>query len=187
MFLELNDMEFKILTEKEKKLFELQMINMLTLADKEFVPPLSERSSTTQGNLSAGGTGGINSYYADMAKQEILCALEGEEVLGFVSYRKDYVSELISESELPNIYISTLVLSPAARGRGLTSKMYSFLFDELYPECSVFTRTWSTNIAHTKILSKFGFSELLRKENDRGEGIDTVYYKRERSKALLLV
>lgn len=181
-------MEFKLLTENEKEIFGSQMINMLTLADKEFVPPLSERSSTTQGNLSSrSATGGINAYYAEMAKQEILCAFDNGELLGFVSYRKNYTSEHISKSELPNIYISTLVLSPAARGRGLTLKMYSFLFDELYPECSVFTRTWSTNIAHTKILSKFGFSELLRKENDRGDGIDTVYYKRERSKALLLV
>ena len=52
---------------------------------------------------------------------------------------------------------------------------YSYLFEK-YSDRPIFTRTWSTNLAHIKILEKFGFSEHLRIKNHRGENIDTVYF-----------
>ena len=83
----------------------------------------------------------------------------------------------IGEEDLPNIYISTLLVSPEGRGKGLTSKMYEILFAE-YENANIFTRTWSTNEAHIKILSKFGFEAMLILKNDRGNGIDTIYFKK---------
>ena len=177
-------MEFKELTETDKTLFADAMLKMLYYIDAEFVPPLSKRRSTTQNNLTGeGAENGIEAYFSEMIKQDITGVFENNELIGFVSYRKNYTSEIIFSSELPNIYISTLVLSRQSRGRGITKELYSYLFNTLFPESSIFTRTWSTNIAHTRILSYFGFSELLRIENDRGDGIDTVYYKREKTKA----
>ena len=44
--------------------------------------------------------------------------------------------------------------------------MYDHLFHTLYPQCSIYTRTWSTNAPHSRILSKFSFEELARLEND---------------------
>ena len=179
-------MDFKILDAKEKRRYSSDIIKILTAADKEFVPPISERASTLDNSFcgrSLHGSG-VTLYFEEMIKQEVMCAFEDGELLGFVSYRLDYVSDLISESECPNLYVSTLVLSEKARGKGLTKRMYSYLFCDLYSDRNVFTRTWSTNFAHTKILQSFGFSEIIRKENDRGNGIDTVYYKRERSKTL---
>jgi RimJ/RimL family protein N-acetyltransferase len=59
--------------------------------------------------------------------------------------------------------------------------MYEHLFFTLFPTHHLFTRTWSTNAAHIAILGKFGFSQIARIENDRGEGIDTVYFAKKRS------
>jgi len=53
--------------------------------------------------------------------------------------------------------------------------MYKILFKE-YENANIFTRTWSTNIAHIKILSKFNFETLCVLKNHRGVGIDTVYF-----------
>lgn len=169
-----------ILSDKQKQFYREQIIEMMTLCDNDFVPPLSSRNSTLQQNLkdSTSNKNGIANYYEQMAQQHILAAFEDENLLGFVSFREDFTNEIISQNETPNIYISTLILSPLARGKGLTYKMYDYLFNELYSDRKVFTRTWGTNIAHTKILTKFGFSELFRKQNDRGIGIDTVYYKK---------
>lgn len=181
-------MQFKVFDSFDKNFYESDIIDILTLADKDFVPPLSQRISTLDKSfLTNSSSRSIYSYYTEMKKQEILGAFDNGKLIGFVSYRLDFVNDIITENELPNIYVSTLVLSEDARGHGLTKRMYSYLFDELYPERSVFTRTWSTNFAHTKILSSFGFSEILRKENDRGAGVDTVYYKRKRAKALIEV
>ena len=55
--------------------------------------------------------------------------------------------------------------------------MYASLFEE-YKDVNIFTRTWSTNMAHIKILSKFDFEKMSVIENDRGEGIDKVYFKK---------
>lgn len=176
-------MDFRILSEADKVIFEKEIIAMLTESDKDFVPPLSARASTLDKSFSSAGENadGVYSYFSEMKKQKILSAFDNGDFIGFVSYRENFVSDEISEEELPNIYVSTLVLSKKARGKGVTKKMYFHLFDELYRESNVFTRTWSTNFAHSKILSDFGFFEILRKKDDRGVGIDTVYYKRQKS------
>ena len=58
--------------------------------------------------------------------------------------------------------------------------MYAHLFDDIFPDRSIFTRTWSTNAAHIKILDKFNFEIIKCIENDRGDGIDTVYFAKIR-------
>ena len=67
------------------------------------------------------------------------------------------------------------VVAPVARGQGLMKGFYREMI-RLFPQCHIYTRTWSTNMAHIKILQGFGFEELKRIPNHRGQGIDTVYY-----------
>ena len=40
-------------------------------------------------------------------------------------------------------------------------------------------RTWSTNRAQAHLMPELGFEEVLRLPNDRGCGVDTVYYRHE--------
>ena len=87
---------------------------------------------------------------------------------------------MISDNNLPNIYLSTLMLKSEARGKHLTQKMYDYLFNNLYADRSIFTRTWSTNGAHLRILEKFDFKLIKTIPNDRGVGIDTVYFALKR-------
>lgn len=179
-------MEFILLDEEMKGAYRGEMYAMLVCSDKEFVPPLSERSSTTQKKLSGGvsSESGILSYFDEMCRQQILGAFDGGKLLGYVSFRENYTSDVIGAEYLPNIYLSTLVSRPEARGKGMTVQMYDDLFNRRYPDRSILTRTWSTNHAHTRILEKFGFNELRRIPNDRGAGIDTVYYNRTPHTAL---
>lgn len=174
-------MVFELLSEEKKVQFRQQMLEMLRCSDKEFVPPLSARSSTTQADLSGGSASedGVVPYFREMLKQQILGAFEGDTLLAFVSFREDYTNESVPV-RCPNIYLSTLVMRPEARGKHLTVQMYEHLFFRLYPERNVYTRTWSTNMAHITILGKFGIRELCRLPDDRGPGIDTVYFALER-------
>ena len=181
-------MIFKILDDKEKEIYKSDIIEMLKESDADFVPPLSARRSTLDTSFSATATeDGILSYYENMNKQMILGAIENDRLIGFVSYRENFTNDSIGEDSFPNIYISTLVLCRSERGRGITRLMYDNLFSICYPDRTVLTRTWSTNIAHTRILTKFGFCELKRIKDDRGEGIDTVYYKKPRESLLTTV
>jgi hypothetical protein len=170
-------MEFILLSEKQKLEYSQKVFEMLEKSDKEFVPPLSSRASTTQKDLSGkGGGNGIGAYFDTMIKQKLLGFFDGGEFCGVLSFIEDYESEEIKGMVKPNIYLSTLVLSPLCRGKGATKKAYDYLFNTLYPTHAVYTRTWSTNIAHIKILDYFNFTHALVKPNDRGEGIDTIYF-----------
>ncbi|MBQ5777912.1 MAG: hypothetical protein IIV97_03730 [Oscillospiraceae bacterium] len=174
--------EFVVLDSAAKAKHRKDIEAIMSLCDSDFVPPLSSRRGTTQSDLSgkASPGSGIGAYCDEMMKQEVLAAVSESRILGFVSYRENMVSGDIGEDTLPNIYISTLLLHPDSRGMHLTARMYDHIFNTLYPERSIFTRTWSTNLAHIKILAGFDFCEMKRIKNDRGEGIDTVYFKLER-------
>ena len=176
------EMEMIFLDEQCKKDWQHQILTLCRNSDQEFIPPLSQRSSTTQGNLIGGGENGIDAYCTEVLRQPILACIEGDMLLGFVSFKENYTPEHYPDTKLPNIYISTLILSPESRGKGLTKKLYTYLFTERFPNRSIYTRTWSTNAAHLKILRNFGFSEILCIPNHRGIGIDTVYYGLEREK-----
>ena len=173
-------MEIKILTPEVYGVYSDEILAMLYASNQDFVPPLSARSSTTQADLSAAisGKDGVLLYFNEMKKQRILVATEYDKLLGFVSYKENYTNTHIAEDFRPNIYISTLIVKPDARGRHLTQGMYESLF-EAYASSYVFTRTWSTNAAHIRILSKFDFKTFYTLKNDRGPGIDTVYFIKE--------
>ena len=171
-------MEFILMDLSQKATYKDEMLKMLCYSDKEFVPPLSARSSTTQKDLSGSVMveNGLESYFSEMCNQQIMGVFEDDTLLSFISFRENYTSDVIGEQYLPNIYLSTLVSKPETRGRGITVKLYDHLFNHCYADRFVLTRTWSTNFAHTRILEKFAFGELLRIADDRGKGIDTVYY-----------
>ena len=167
-------MEFCILNNAQKEQYEEELFKILTQNDTAFVPPLSQRTGTTQTNFGTQhNPNGVADYLEQMLTQQIVGVFLENKLVGFVSYIENRETDGFS---LPNIYLSTLVLQPETRGMGITKKLYNHLFHELYPERNVYTRTWSTNIAHIKILMGFGFEELKRIPNDRGQGIDTVYY-----------
>ena len=167
-------MEFCLMTDTQKQLYKPALLEILTQNDTAFVPPLSQRTGTTQTNFGTQhNPNGVADYLEQMLTQQIVGVFLENKLVGFVSYIENRGEDAFKQ---PNIYLSTLVLQPETRGMGITKKLYHHLFNELCPERNVYTRTWSTNIAHIKILMGFGFEELKRIPNDRGQDIETVYY-----------
>lgn len=150
---------------------------LLLLADKEFIPPLSARSSTTQANLSGGSSAdGIDAYYAAMSDQPVIIAKENGDVAGFMAFKFDHTCDEIKQ--IPNVYASTCVVSPNYRGKGVMQKFYEETI-RLFPGRPICTRTWSTNASHLRVLSKLGFTQIACLKGHRGPGMDTVYFFRE--------
>lgn len=153
-----------------------QLYGLLSMCDEEFVPPLSTRNSTTQTDLrtSTGETanGDVSAYYDSIAKQEQLRMYSADKLVGFASYvhREDDDGTSVA-------YLSTILTHPEHRGEGLSRKMYAALFAML-DEDVLELRTWSTNGAHLHVLDKMGFVESKRIVDDRGEGIDTIYFRK---------
>ena len=170
-----------VASETQHTLYQ-DVLGLLSAADQEFVPPLSCRSSSVQQDFSTPlkTSNGILAYFENLKEQRFLAAWENGKLLGFVSFRGNYLCREIPAEALPNIYISTLIVAPEARGKGITAAMYQVLF-AAYSQCNIFTRTWSSNIAHIRILEKFGFSRWRVLKNDRGNGIDTVYFQKAKN------
>ena len=174
-------MEFIILDNNLKEKYKSQIYQMLVSSDKEFVPPLSCRNSTTQKNLlGVTNENGIKDYFEGLLSQQVLGVFINGSLAGVLSFITDYTSQELENIATPNIYLSTLVVSLNFRGKGVTKKVYDYLFNDMYKDYTVYTRTWSTNFAHLKILEDFGFKLVLNKPNDRGDGIDTVYFELRR-------
>ena len=163
--------------------FEADIHQLLILADKEFIPPLSARGSSTQADLS--GTQqvseGAAAYYETMAEQPVVLAVEQGRCMGFMAFKKDYTCPQISAACLPNLYASTCVVHPDTRGQGLMKQFYLKMM-ALFPHCGIYTRTWHTNYSHLKVLERLGFGELARLKDHRGPGLDTVYFQYTPSK-----
>ena len=151
---------------------------LLVLADKEFIPPLSSRGSSTQQDLTSADpvSDGAKAYYDAMSQQPVVVAVENGRCYGFMAFKKDYICEYYDK--LPNLYASTCVVHPDARGKGLMRGFYQKMID-LFPQCNIYTRTWHTNASHLRVLDKLGFSLLVQLPNHRGPGMDTVYYCKE--------
>ncbi len=151
---------------------------LLAACGDEFVPPLSARHSTSQADLD--GTerhDGVGAYFAEMRSQPIVLAVEGDELLGFLSYRPDFELDFLAEK---SVYVTTVCVASAHRRRGIASALYGHVEERVAPQ-TVSLRTWSTNTPQIGALRKRGYECARTIENDRGPGVDTVYFiKRSR-------
>ena len=151
---------------------------LLSACGDEFVPPLSARHSTSQADLD--GTerhDGVGAYFAEMRSQPIVLAVEGDELLGFLSYRPDFELDFLAEK---SVYVTTVCVASAYRRRGIASALYGHVEERVAPQ-TVSLRTWSTNTPQIGALRKRGYECARTIENDRGPGVDTVYFiKRSR-------
>lgn len=157
----------------------LQVLSLLRKYDTSFFPPLSSRESSTQAKLDMFDygiiRGNVLAYFNMMRKQGILIAFEGDTVCGFMSFIENYKSKIINKKLRPNVYVSTIIVDDDFRGHNITGTLYDYLrirFEGDY----ILTRTWSLNDVHIHILNKKGFKGLHRILDDRGIGIDTVYF-----------
>jgi ribosomal protein S18 acetylase RimI-like enzyme len=146
----------------------------------EFVPPLSTRSSSTQAVLASASGSASSSYFDEMLMEHCLLLVECDRLQGFLSFRTFH-----RDARLPQmgicIYVSTISVRPAARGRGLARLLYHKLLGlpETLPAW-ILLRTRSTNTHHLQLLDTLGFKHLLTVPNGRDPGVDSVYLGRKR-------
>jgi len=150
---------------------------MLKEADKEFIPPLSSRHSTTESDLSGKYVSekGIEEYYEKIKNQSVLLCRENGKIVGFMSFILNH-SVTVNDSRIDCLYLSTLIVSENHRRKHIAREMYDKLLKKYGKKTNIITRTWSTNKEHTSLLHRLGFALLESITDDRGQGIDTVYY-----------
>lgn len=162
--------------------WQAELWRLLSAHDNDFVPPLSQREDTCQQALTGGAAeDGPRTYYHALLEQSFLLAVEDGKLLGFYSFRLNYLPDPIAhlrrEALFP-VYVTTIVVDGPARRKGLATQFYQML-PTLFPGgLLVTTRTWSGNTSHLHLLEKLGFTLSLRISDDRGPSVDTVYYSK---------
>jgi ribosomal protein S18 acetylase RimI-like enzyme len=152
---------------------------LLREASDEFVPPLAGREGTTQSDdLDDTDGGDLDAYYRQCLAQTFVVARVDGSLAGFLSFRHDYSHEAL-DGYCPANYVSTIIVDRAHRRQGIATRLYRALLTDLPSALElpyVATRTWSTNDSHLSLLDELGFERIETVPDDRGEGIDTVYY-----------
>ena len=168
------------LTKKEKD----SVWRILCLCDGDFFPKLSARESSVQKKLDLNGGEGDtkalpHTYFNELIKQKFILAKdEAGEVVAFMSFRPDYICDAL-EGFGKSLYITTVCVDPSFRKQGIMKKLYETMetvCPEKLGESKVSTRTWSTNHIHIRELSNRGYQEVAVLKDDRGKGIDTIYF-----------
>jgi N-acetylglutamate synthase-like GNAT family acetyltransferase len=134
--------------------------------EKEFVPPLSERSSAG-GEL---GGGSLREYISSLLSAKVFAAKKDGRVIGCLCYKMQMLPFLSKPVPL----VSTVIVEKPFRSAGVGRALYQKALNDTK---ELYVRTWSTNTNHIKLLESLNFQEVYRIENHRGKGIDTVYWR----------
>lgn len=83
-----------------------------------------------------------------------------------------------------HVYVSTAVVAPSHRGRGLSTRMgRRVVAHALRRRVPLLAKTWSTNQASMGALARWGRVDKIVRD-ERGAGIDTVYWRLDTSSPL---
>lgn len=157
---------------------------LLCACDNEFYPCLSARDRSDQKNLDLGAVPagasatGPRKYFAQILLQEFILAYFGGEFAGFMTFRREEPAKALPELGSA-LYVTTVCVGRALRGRGVMNALYDSLEGEVASAHGmqvVYTRTWSLNAAQLHTLEKRGYARVAVLEDDRGKGVDTVYF-----------
>ncbi|MBQ6542065.1 MAG: GNAT family N-acetyltransferase [Lachnospiraceae bacterium] len=155
--------------------YEDQIHRLLWACDRDFYPPLSTRGSTTEQNLRSGeeSLSGPELYLNSLRSQSWLLAVSEGRLLGFMSFIPEKVVDGIR-----CVYFSTLIVDPEARHQGVARHIYRALIED-HAGKTIVLRTWSTNRGHLALLEQLGFRSYKVLKDDRGEGVDTIYFRHD--------
>jgi ribosomal protein S18 acetylase RimI-like enzyme len=156
--------------------YSVYIWDLLCEYDNDFVPPLSSRNNSHQSDLE--GTDSNTLPHAYFKELHFILVFEHYKIIGFTSFRNGYAcNELLAVG--PSNYATTTCISKSHRNRGIAQKLYRYLEESIPLNLKlpyVTRRTWSTNTNQIYLFEKLGYELLVKLDNHRGSGIDTVYY-----------
>ena len=156
-----------------------QLLALTRRCDGDFVPPLSWRHRLGQELRDLGPQAGANvEKYVDSLLElaHLVVLVQDELLVGYCAY---YWPWMWRGTE--HVYVSTAVVAPSHRGRGLSTRMgRRVVAHALRRRVPLLAKTWSTNQASMGALARWGRVDKIVRD-ERGAGIDTVYWRLDTS------
>lgn len=149
----------------------------------DFVPSLQARISVAQSDFTDVATEvGVSRYLQSLvdAGMDCLVYLKENTPIGLLAYKRDLDSTdplLYGVADDVSDYIATILVSKEVRGLRIADRLYEEV-EKTSSSRSIVLRTWSTNMPQRRIMSRRGYEQALVIKDDRGEGIDTIYFRK---------
>ena len=140
-----------------------EFIGFMKEANSEFTPPLFERTEF------------VYQLENRLNNRALVAVDTNNKFVAASMYQTDHCGDTDSA------YLTFFRVAPKHRGLGIGFWFRQLLLKHLKAEDfkSVVTRTWSSNTEMIRLIEKTGFSSTKIIKNDRGPGIDTLYFERE--------
>ena len=138
-----------------------EIYEFFKIVDSYYYPPLSKRSPLTE-------------FIDPIIKDgNILYLKENDKIIGMITYYYFY-------PDLKAAYIDSISILEEYRGKKLGKLLMDKCFSDLKSKNIhlVKLRTWSTNKITTNLYPKLGFKISDIVKNDRGPGIDSIYFEK---------
>lgn len=149
--------------------------------EDEFVPPLTARSGVEEWDDDEPGES-LDPFLDDCFDQEVIGAFNGDgELIGITVYDYGFFHALPQEMN-PCVYVTITLVAEDYRQQGVNQRISTEVYNhalELSGKQNIQSmafRTWSTNEGGKALMEKYNFKEMYRIEDDRGEGVDSIYY-----------
>ncbi|WMW26073.1 GNAT family N-acetyltransferase [Methanolobus sediminis] len=151
---------------------EKKVTSFIELVDKDFYPPLSQRS----GGIPERVERCLDTDEANFLVVEPNVNRENSQSEGFIGmlgYTKNWKGQ-------DTAYINFLATHPDYRNLGISKALYMQLEKKLAESGikRIYLCTWSGNPAAIKFYESIGYYRYAVVLNDRGNGVNTIYYKK---------
>ena len=157
-----------------------QLLSLTRRCDEDFVPPLSWRHQLGQDlrGLGPRDAGGVVDYVDSLLElAHLVVLIQDGRLVGYCAYYWPWIWR-----GTEHVYVSTAVVAPSHRGRGLSTRMgRRGVVQALRRRVPLLAKTWSTNKASMGALSRWGRVDKIVPD-ERGAGVDTVYWRLETSR-----
>nr|WP_321497290.1 GNAT family N-acetyltransferase [uncultured Methanolobus sp.] len=152
---------------------KLQVTSFIELVDEEFYPPLSQRGAGIPERVKRClDTDESNFLVAEPNVYEEDSRLEG--FIGMIGCTRNWKGH-------DSAYINFLATHPDHRNSGISKALCMRLEEELAGTGidRIYLCTWSGNPSAIRFYESLGYCPYAIILNDRGNGIDTIYYKKK--------
>lgn len=140
-----------------------EFVDFVKEADTEFVPPLLDRAEF------------VHQLKNGLNNRALIAVDTNNEFVAAAMYQTDHCGDEDS------VYLTFFRVVPNHRNLGIGFWFRQLLLKHLKAKGfkSLVTRTWSSNSEMIRLIEKTGFYPTKVIKNDRGPGIDTLYFERE--------
>ncbi|OPY21279.1 MAG: TDP-fucosamine acetyltransferase [Methanomethylovorans sp. PtaU1.Bin073] len=147
------------------------LCQFIELVDNDFYPPLSMRGNGIEQRVWE-CLSGPDSYYL-IAEDGISTEHTAGKILGVIGCRKYWKSK-------NDAYINLMCVHPEFRKKGISKVICEELESRTIAEGirKLYVCTWSTNVAAMQFYQVNGFIPYCIVKNDRGNGVDTIHYRK---------